>query len=139
MGCYVASSALAKIPLRPADGDSTAIEYKKAKMTHSASVSNRLLPRTVANAVHITNRGCCRNGVRRGLLLREYSVYSYMGMALCGNMRWGQHTSSAVMPALAEVDVWAFSPELESAAGAPFRALAAFLDLRDFGLLVMMI
>ena len=50
----------------------------------------------------------------------------------------GRHTPSAVMPALAEVDVWEFSPELESAAGAAFRALAGFLDLRDFGLLVMM-
>lgn len=49
-----------------------------------------------------------------------------------------RHTPSAVMLALAEVTVWAFSPELESAAEAPFRAWTAFLDLRDFGLLVMM-
>lgn len=50
----------------------------------------------------------------------------------------GPHTPSAVMLALAEVDVSISCPGLESAAEAPFRDWTAFLDLRDFGLLVMM-
>lgn len=59
-------------------------------------------------------------------------------MAFGRKHEMGRHTPSAVMPALAEGDVWELSPELESAAGAAFRALVAFLHLRDFGLLVMM-
>lgn len=50
-----------------------------------------------------------------------------------------RHTPSAEILTSAGVAACALSPELESArAGASFRALTAFLDLRDFGLLVML-
>lgn len=50
--CFVASWLLAKIRLRFVDGDDTATKYKRAKMTHSASVSGRLMVRSVFDAVH---------------------------------------------------------------------------------------
>lgn len=71
MDCFVASWVLAKIRLASVDEDSTANKYKKAEMTYSASVSDRLMVRTVADAVHAINHGCCRNRVRQGLSLRE--------------------------------------------------------------------